>query len=97
MITDGYSARVGYFYDHRGRLDSETAHVAGGMPDGRVADASGAVTPEEMLGMRWSFDNDVFNVDIEPIPVEEAAETFGPRPSRAEIETARRYARLLFG
>jgi hypothetical protein len=88
-------AVVGYFYDRRGRIDSETAHVAGGMPDGRVADASGAMTPEEMLNLRWAFDNDVFSVDIEPISVEEATETFGPPPSRAEVRTAREYARLL--
>jgi hypothetical protein len=89
----------GYFRTDDGQMERETAHVAAALPDGRVVDASGVMHPEEMLDVvGWYFFSEryVEELRIEPISVEEAANTFGPPPSYAEVADAREYVRLMF-
>jgi hypothetical protein len=86
----------GYYYAPDGSVQFETPHVAAMMPAGDVVDAAGVRSPSAMLDADWPFEHAVFDVRLEPISAQEAATTFGRRPSQAEIKRARKMARRIF-
>jgi hypothetical protein len=90
---------VGYLCTDSGQRERALAHIAGALPDGSVVDASGVMRPEELLdAVGWHLSEylDIADLRIEPMPIEEVADAFGPAPGYEELAEAREYARLVF-
>jgi hypothetical protein len=86
----------GYVRTGSGHLERAIVHVAAGLPDGHVVDASGVVHPEELLdAVEWYFGGeDVEDIRIEPVSFAEVEDVFGP-VGYDDIAEAREYARLV--
>ena len=85
----------GYYRTRDGKIRYETPHVAAMTPSGDVVDASGIMSPADILSVNWYFEHKVFDVRLVPISVHEAATTFGPALSAERVKDAREMARML--